>query len=86
MRTRHQASRNMQTFAFLWFELQLDRGRLLEAFAEPKLPVNSANLNEPGGSPVRQNSSTPIRRSPGVRRTSTKRRPVAGSATANCER
>lgn len=53
----------MQTLAFLWFDLQLARGRLEETFAEPKLPINPANLKEPGGSPVQQHSSAPILRS-----------------------
>lgn len=51
-RTRYQAVRSMQSLAFLWFDLQLARGRLQEAFAEPELPVNTGNLNEPGGSPI----------------------------------
>jgi hypothetical protein len=37
----------MQSLAFLWFELKLARDRLQEVFAEPKLPANTANLNEP---------------------------------------
>jgi hypothetical protein len=49
---RPQARRNMQSLAFLWFDLQLARGRLQEAFAEPELPANAANLKESGGSPV----------------------------------
>ena len=66
-RARHQAARNMQTLAFLWFDLQLARSRLQEAFAEPELLLNTANLNEPGGSPVRQLSSAPILRSAGAK-------------------
>lgn len=62
-RARYQASRNMQSLAFLWFDLELARGRLQEAFAEPELPVDTAKLNEPGGRSVLRQSGAPILRS-----------------------
>ena len=65
-RTRYQAVRSMQSLAFLWFDLQLARGRLQEAFAEPEGPVNTGKLNEPGGGPVLQHSDTPVPRPSGV--------------------
>ena len=55
----------MQSLAFLWFDFELARGRLQEAFAEPEPPVDAAKLNEPGGRSVLQ-SSAPILRSPRV--------------------
>ena len=65
-RTRYQAERNMQSLAFLWFDLELARGRLQEAFAEPERPVNTGNLNEPAGHPVLQHSGTAVPRPTGV--------------------
>jgi hypothetical protein len=65
-RTRYQAERNMQSLAFLWFDLELARGRLQEAFAEPERPVNTGNLNEPAGNPVLQHSDTAVPRPSGV--------------------
>jgi hypothetical protein len=65
-RARHHGSSNMQTLAFLWFDLQLARGRLQEAFAEPERPVNTGNLNQPGGSPVRQHSDALVPHPSGI--------------------